>query len=242
MSLIATSRSGRMVSTRSTAPTHDKWHFDEPDGLRIEGIAIGGDTVLVFTDVPGPRPRPRPGDRQRSAGRKTWIDGSLGGGAITDGLLYIVGSEDGLSAIDTSTGDVAWSVPLEVTAKPSRLVVTGGLVIAATTVDGAGRVVAFAGASDPRRQVAPSPNPTPALEAPAVGNQFGASRDRSGRAVDVHEVDPEADARRSAPSGRMGRSMCRMWRTIGSSCWDPMAGRAGGDQVEQGEASSTSRR
>jgi outer membrane protein assembly factor BamB len=165
------------------------WRFEEPDGLRIEGIGVDGDIVYVHTEVPA-----RVHALDRATGDLRWSEdvhvASLGGGAIADGLLYVVGSPDALSAIDLSTGQTAWTVPLEVTAEPSPLVVSGGLVIVAVTVDGRGRIVAFAGPSDPRGRAASSPGPTPGE--PSVSAE--ASPEPAGvRQVADHDVESEAD-------------------------------------------------
>ena len=118
-------------------------------------------------------------------------DAHLGGGVLADGLLYVVGTANGLSAVETSSGQVVWRAPLEATAKPIWLVVSGGLVIASTTVDGRGRIVAFAGPSDPRTHDASAPSPTAGQPA---GSAEPSPESLPGvRLIKEHRVDDEAD-------------------------------------------------
>ncbi|HEX5015735.1 MAG TPA: PQQ-binding-like beta-propeller repeat protein [Candidatus Limnocylindrales bacterium] len=164
--------------------------WDEPERVRIDGLAVDNDNVYVVTDTPA-----RVHAIERASGRTRWVaddvnQANLGDIALVDGLLYIVGFPNGLSAIDTSNSEIVWSVPLA-TARPCRIVVSGGLVIAATSVNGKGRIVAFAGPSDPRRDAAlahsPSPDGASAAADPSPTSGPGVRR------LNEHQVDADAD-------------------------------------------------
>jgi len=167
------------------------WPWDEPEHLRIQGITVDDDNVYVYTEWPA-----RIHALNRATGEKRWPAVHVGGpivgdGGVADGLLYVVDITDGLSAIDTSTGEIVWSVPLDVTEPPARVVVSGGLVIAATKVVGAGRIVAFAAPSDPRLLEARAASAAPSLpqtsDEPAPGSVAGVRR------LKEHHVDADAD-------------------------------------------------
>lgn len=167
------------------------WPWEEPDGLRLVGIAVDDHNVYALTETPA-----RVHAIDRTTGHEAWPAKNVGGvllgdGGVADDLLYVVGTTNGLSAIDTSTGQVIWSVPLEVTVKPCRLVVSGGLVIASTIVDGRGRIVAFAGPSDPRVQDGSAPSP-------AAGQRSESAEPSPDsfpgvRPINEHKVDEAAD-------------------------------------------------
>ena len=167
------------------------WSWDEPESLRLEGMTVDGENVYAVTETPG---RIHALDRATGAVRWPAVDvgGTLiGGDGVAGGLLYVIGTTNGLSAIDTSTGSVVWSVPLEATDAPARLVVSGGLVIASTKVASGGRIVAFAAPTDPRAKEATTPSAAAGTPSPSA--QPVATELPGVRRIREHSVDVEAD-------------------------------------------------
>jgi outer membrane protein assembly factor BamB len=167
------------------------WSWQEPEKLRILSMTVDDDNVYVLTDTPA-----RVHALDRNTGDARWPPVDLGGALLGDGgvagdLLYVVGVPKGLSAIDTSTGAIDWSVPLKATTSASRVVISGGLVIVSTTVDGKGRIVAFAGPADPRlleaSAASPPPSSPPASIDPSPGSFAGVRR------LNEYQVDADAD-------------------------------------------------
>src|SRR4029078_8098756 len=104
----------------------------EPDGLRIDLAVVDAVTMAIVPETPA-----SVHGLDRASGDERWpavdVDKThLGGGVIADGLLYVVGPANGLSAVDTTNGEIAWSVPLDATARTIPPGVSGGLGLVAT--------------------------------------------------------------------------------------------------------------
>ena len=146
----------------------DGWRQPSDDHARVETVSVTDDLVVVFTEEPAGVEA-----HNRSTGGLVWSgrhDGPfIGGGVVADDVVYLVAADDGLIALDIASGQQLWTLPLEGAQRVVRLVVTDGLVIATMPADnGAGRVIALAGPTDPRllalrsRSTAtPTPVPSP---------------------------------------------------------------------------------
>ena len=128
----------------------DGWRQPSDDHARVETVSVTDDLVVVFTEEPAGVEA-----HNRSTGVLVWSgrhDGPfIGGGVVADDVVYLVAADDGLIALDIASGQQLWTLPLEGAQRVVRLVVTDGLVIATMPADnGAGRVIALAGPTDPQ--------------------------------------------------------------------------------------------
>jgi outer membrane protein assembly factor BamB len=139
------------------------WNQGTSKESRLETVTVSGERVILVTDMPLAAEA-----LDRSTGDRKWLweeqDGfpggeMLGGGSVANEVLYLVGGTNGLTAIDIETGTKLWSAPIDRVHRDTRLVVTGGLVIATMpTDDGTGRVFALADPADPRFAALPTPS------------------------------------------------------------------------------------
>ena len=148
----------------------EAWRQSSLDNARVEMVTVAGNLVLVATEVPA-----RIEARNRAGGGELmWVreygGPYIGGNVVAGDVVYLIGVEDGLVAIDLATADTLWSVPFGASQQPVRMVVTDGLIIAsAPTDDGAARVIAYADPADPRSIALRSAPPAPSIEpAPSV--------------------------------------------------------------------------
>ena len=156
---------GRNVVYALNPDGAEAWHSSGPDVLGSVSVMDGH--VYVSVDEPKTAIFALDGANNSVLWRRE-LGGRIAGLlAAADGVLYLSTNEDGVVAVDASTGEVRWRADLE---KPDRaqLAVTGGLVIAAPKWgDGSGRLLALADPSDPRIGATATPGPT-ATAAPVV--------------------------------------------------------------------------
>jgi outer membrane protein assembly factor BamB len=139
---------GRNIVYAIDSKGHELWHSTGPDILG--SVSVVGDRVYVGVDDPNTVVKAL----DRSSGEVVW-QRSLGGAlvsllSVADGVIYVLGLEEGLVAINADTGLIRWRADLS-GAGGSRLTISGGLVFVTTRdVDGGGRVIAIADARDPR--------------------------------------------------------------------------------------------
>jgi outer membrane protein assembly factor BamB len=162
------------------------WSWEPPGRERIEGTALGETLVFVLTEEPAVIYA-----ISRADGSDIWklqYDGhSSGAIVLADDLLLVTGEQAGLLALDASTGAQRWQAAVD-NARPSRLLVTGGLVLLDANHGASdGALVAFVAPGDPRAPAAQAP-PTPA----ALATPSAQPMPSGIASVDIRTVEPQA--------------------------------------------------
>jgi outer membrane protein assembly factor BamB len=150
---------GYNVVVALAADGTQRWRWEPLDRGRIGAFTVAADRVVVVSNVADSAMQAidlRTGDdlwTTRLPGETQMIP------VVADETVYVGGTEAGVTALDTTTGAVRWSVPME-GAAGGGMAVTGGLLIVATQQDGGGgRVVALADPADPRHAALASAPP-----------------------------------------------------------------------------------
>jgi outer membrane protein assembly factor BamB len=162
---------GLVAATRDNAGGHNvvlglaadgtqRWRWEPFQRGRIAAFAVDADRVLVKSDVTDTAFQAidiRTGDELWT----TPLSGQLQMiPVVADETVYVGGREAGITALDTVSGAIRWTVPFE-GLMGGGMVVTGGLLVAAIQEDGGGgRVVALADPADPRHAALASAQPT----------------------------------------------------------------------------------